>query len=124
MTGIDTRVARIAEATLADQQFVTPIDVLIGLGWLAQPNVDRWLRGLVTSLDRCVGVDDAKTAAALNSLRDWAKDHRPRRGKPTTANSGSRPAATQPPNTPSAPVGPPLTTPRPSCRPNVRVASP
>ena len=75
MAGIDTRVARIAEATLAEQQFVTPIEVLIGLGWLAQPNVDRWLRGLVTSLDLCVGVDHAKTAAALDSLRDWAKDH-------------------------------------------------
>jgi hypothetical protein len=32
MAGIDTRVARIAEATLAEQQFVTPIDILIGLG--------------------------------------------------------------------------------------------
>jgi hypothetical protein len=47
MAGIETRVARIAEATSAEQQFVTPIDVLIGLGWLAQANVDRWQRGLV-----------------------------------------------------------------------------
>jgi hypothetical protein len=74
MAGIGTRVARIAEATLAEQRFVTPIDVLVGLGWLAQPNVDRWQRGRVTSLDLCVGVDDAKTAAALDALRDWAKD--------------------------------------------------
>ena len=75
MAGIETRVARIAEATLAEQQFVTPIDVLIGLGWLAQPNVDRWMKGRVTSLDRCVGVDDAKTAAAFDALRVWAQDH-------------------------------------------------
>jgi hypothetical protein len=75
MAGIETGVARIAEATLAEQQFVTPIDVLIGLGWLAQPNVDRWQRGRVTSLDLCVGVDDAKTGAALDALRDWAKGH-------------------------------------------------
>jgi hypothetical protein len=54
MAGIETRVARIAEATSAEQQFITPIDVLIGLGWLAQANVDRWQRGLVTSLDLCV----------------------------------------------------------------------
>jgi hypothetical protein len=75
MAGIETRVARIAEAILAEQQFVTPIDVLIGLGWLAQPNVDRWLRGGVPSLDRCVGVDEGKTAAALDTLRTWAQNH-------------------------------------------------
>jgi hypothetical protein len=74
MARIETRVARIAEAVLAEQQFVTPIDVLIGLGWLAQPNVDRWQLGRITSLDRCVGVDDVKTAAALDALRAWAQD--------------------------------------------------
>jgi hypothetical protein len=75
MAGIETRVARIAEATLAEQQFVTSIDVLVGLGWLAQPNVDRWQKGRVTSLDSCIGVDDIKTASALDALRQWARDH-------------------------------------------------
>lgn len=75
MAGIPTRVARIAEVTLAEQQFVTPIDVLVGLGWLAQPNVDRWQRGRVPSLDRCIGVDEAKTAAALDALQAWAHEH-------------------------------------------------
>ncbi|CAN5669251.1 DUF2293 domain-containing protein [soil metagenome] len=75
MAGIATRVARIAEATLAEQQFVTLIDVLIGLGWLARPNVDRWMNGRVASLDICIGVDATKTAAALDALRDWSRDH-------------------------------------------------
>ncbi|MBX7432572.1 DUF2293 domain-containing protein [Mycobacterium sp. Y57] len=74
MARLETRVARIAEATLADQHFVTPVDVLIGLGWLAQPNVERWLRGRATSLDRCVSVDAAKSAAALAALQAWAED--------------------------------------------------
>ena len=67
MANLETRVARIAQATLADQRFVRPIDILVGLGWLAQPNVDRWERGGVARLDRCVQVDAAKVAAALTA---------------------------------------------------------
>jgi hypothetical protein len=78
MAGIETRVARIAEATLAEQQFVTPIDILIGLGWLAQPNVDRWQRGLVTSLDLCVGVDNVQTITVMpKSSHDSRMSSRP-----------------------------------------------
>jgi hypothetical protein len=75
MAGIETRVARIAEALLAERQFVAPIDVLIGLGWLAESNVDRWTKGRVTSLDLCFGVDATKAAQALDALRNWAQGH-------------------------------------------------
>lgn len=40
-----TVATRVAGAALAEQQFVTLIDVLVGLGWLAQPSVDRWQHG-------------------------------------------------------------------------------
>ncbi|TPG34193.1 DUF2293 domain-containing protein [Mycolicibacterium hodleri] len=73
MAGIETRVSRIAEALLAERQFVTPVDVLIGLGWLAESNVDRWMKGRISSLDLCVGVDEMKTAFALDALKDWAQ---------------------------------------------------
>jgi hypothetical protein len=73
MAGLETRVVRIAEAALAERRFVTPIDVLIGLGWLAQPNVNRWLNGRITALGRCVSVDAAKIAAALEVLGAWAQ---------------------------------------------------
>ncbi|WP_006244518.1 DUF2293 domain-containing protein [Mycolicibacterium tusciae] len=83
MAKLETRVVRVAEATLAERRFVRPIDILIGLGWLAQPNVDRWERGRVPVLDRCVGVGADKVAAALASLQQWARD----RGlKPTEAD--------------------------------------
>jgi hypothetical protein len=52
MAGVGTRVARIAEALLAERPFVRPVDVLVGLGWLAwlaQPNVERWERGPLPS---------------------------------------------------------------------------
>jgi hypothetical protein len=42
MARLETRVARIADASLAERRFVRSIDVLVVLGWLAQPNVDRW----------------------------------------------------------------------------------
>ena len=45
MARLETRVARIAETLLAERRSVRPIDVLVGLGWLAEPNVDRWTRG-------------------------------------------------------------------------------
>ena len=73
MTRLETRVARIAEELLAERRSVRPIDVLVGLGWLAQPNVDRWERGRVPSLDRCVGVDSGKVTAALAALQHWAE---------------------------------------------------
>ena len=40
-----------------------PIDVLVGVGWLAQPNVDRWEQGRVPALDRCVQVDAGELPA-------------------------------------------------------------
>jgi len=83
MARLETRVARIAEALLAERRFVRPIDVLLGLGWLAQPNVDRWERGRVPSLDRCLGVDSDKVPAALAALHHWAED---RRLTPSEAN--------------------------------------
>jgi hypothetical protein len=72
MASVETRVAPIAEALLAERQFVTPVDVLVGLGWLAQANVDRWTHGRVSSLDRCFGVDETTTVTTLGALRNWA----------------------------------------------------
>ena len=74
MARLETRVARIAEALLGDERAVRPIDVLIGLGWLAQPNVDRWAQDRVPSLDRCVGVDSDKVMTAFAALQHWAED--------------------------------------------------
>ncbi len=38
---MDQRVARVAEVALAERKFVTSIDVLVGLGWLAPSRVDE-----------------------------------------------------------------------------------
>ncbi len=75
MAALATRVARIAESSLAAQYFVAPTDVLVQLGWLAQPNVERWQQGFVPYLDRCVCVDATKITQALDALRSWAGEH-------------------------------------------------
>jgi hypothetical protein len=74
MARLETRVARIAEELLAERRYIRPVDVLVGLGWLAQPNVDRWTQGRVPSLDRCVQVDSDKVLAAFAALQRWAED--------------------------------------------------
>jgi hypothetical protein len=74
MAGVETRVARIAEALLAERQFVRPVDVLVGLGGLAQPNVERWERGRVPAIDLCVSVGTDKVTADFAALRQSAED--------------------------------------------------
>jgi hypothetical protein len=42
---LEQRVTRAAEAALAEQRYVSPIDVLLRLGWLAPSHVDLWRQG-------------------------------------------------------------------------------
>ena len=42
---LEDRVSRVAEAVLAERNVVSPIDVLIGLGWLSPQAVDAWRQG-------------------------------------------------------------------------------
>jgi hypothetical protein len=42
---LEQRVTRAAEAALAEQRFVSAIDVLLGLGWLAPSHLDQWRQG-------------------------------------------------------------------------------
>jgi hypothetical protein len=74
MAGVETRVARIAEALLAERRLVRPVDVLVGLGWLAQSNVEQWERGRVPSIDLCVSVGSDKVTAAFAALPRWAEE--------------------------------------------------
>ena len=69
---LEQRVASVAEAALAKQKFVTPIDVLAGLGWLHPSNVDRWRRGRIEHLELAVTVGPERVASALALLGLWA----------------------------------------------------
>jgi hypothetical protein len=70
---IEQRVARAAEAALAERNFVTAIDVLIGVGWLEPRLVDAWRQGRVDHLERVTGANLGKVSAAMRSFRRWAQ---------------------------------------------------
>ena len=71
---LEQRVTRVAEAVLAEQRFVSAIDVLIGLGWLAPSHVDRWRQGRVESLEQVMQVNPSKITAAMAAFERWAQD--------------------------------------------------
>ena len=52
-TAISTATAA-AEATLAGRNFVSPVDILVGIGWLDPTTLERWRRGQVDCLEGAV----------------------------------------------------------------------
>ena len=69
---LEHRVARAAEDALAEHKFVSPIDVLCGLGWLHPSNVERWRRGRPARLEDVVFIEPSKLASAIRLLQNWA----------------------------------------------------
>jgi hypothetical protein len=61
-----------AEKALAQQKFVTPIDVCLNIGWLQPSNVDDWRRGRVDDLDYFLPTHDDRSVAFLVHLQEWA----------------------------------------------------
>jgi hypothetical protein len=68
------RVVRAAEHTLAAQNYVSPIDVLIELGWLDPGAVKRWRQGQIDCLERVVQVNLPRISEAMRLFQSWAKD--------------------------------------------------
>jgi hypothetical protein len=71
---LEQRVRRVAETTLAQQQFVSVIDVLLGLGWLAPSHLDLQRQGRVDSLERVVQANLSKVTTAMTAFRRWAQE--------------------------------------------------
>jgi hypothetical protein len=69
---LSERVIRAAEAALASQQYVSPIDVLVGIGWLDPGAVKRWRQGQVDYLERVVQTNLARISEAMKLFRSWA----------------------------------------------------
>lgn len=73
--GLEERVAKAAEAALEHQKYVRPVDVLVGIGWLPQSNVDLWRQGRVPYLEGGIPVSPDKLSTAMHLFRRWAEDH-------------------------------------------------
>jgi len=67
------RVTRAAEAALAAQHFVSPIDIFLGMGWLDQQTVERWRRGQIDFLERVVQSNLPRITEAMKLFRSWAR---------------------------------------------------
>ena len=73
---LEQRVLCVAEAALAERRFVSPVDVLVGLGWLAPSHVDLWRQGRIDPLEDVLDVNPVKLSAAMRVLQRWARQRR------------------------------------------------
>lgn len=71
---LEPRVVRAADAALAERGFVAPIDVLIGIGWLAPVHVDIWRQGRAADLETLAQANLSKLSEAVGLLPRWAAD--------------------------------------------------
>jgi hypothetical protein len=70
---IEARVRRVAEQALAEQHYIRPVDVLLGLGWLAPTHVDEWRQGRVAYLEGVTQGNPSKISTAMAEFRRWAR---------------------------------------------------
>ncbi len=66
------RVTKAAEAALAAQSYVSPVDVLVGIGWLDPGAVKRWRQGQVDYLERALQTNPSRISEAMTLFRSWA----------------------------------------------------
>jgi hypothetical protein len=71
-TALLDRVVKAAEASLAAQNYVSPVDVLVGIGWLDPGTLERWRRGQVDCLERVVQTNLPRISEAMKLFRSWA----------------------------------------------------
>jgi hypothetical protein len=66
------RVAKAAEAALAAQGYASPVDVLLGIGWLYHGAVKEWQQGRIDCLDSVIQAKPSRLSGALTLLQSWA----------------------------------------------------
>jgi hypothetical protein len=66
------RVVRAAEAALADGNYVSCIDVLVGIGWLDATALERWRRGQIEFLESAIQTNVSRISEAMELFRSWA----------------------------------------------------
>lgn len=72
--GLEERVVRAAEAALSRQQYVSPIDVLCGMGLLLPMHVESWRKGRVDYLESVVQGNLHKISSSMAIFRRWAQE--------------------------------------------------
>jgi len=68
-------VVEAAEGALAEQGYVSIIDVLTRIGYLAPVHVDDWRKGRFACLEELIFVNPDKIANAMSRFQVWARNH-------------------------------------------------
>ncbi|GAB3690715.1 DUF2293 domain-containing protein [Actinocorallia lasiicapitis] len=68
-----SRVEAAAEAALNRQKYVAPLDVLLGLGWVRNRDVEEWRLGRFPVLTSRVSAPPERRAEVLEYLAAWAR---------------------------------------------------
>jgi hypothetical protein len=69
---LEERVVGAAEGALAEQGYVSPIDVLTRIGYLVPVHVDDWRKGRAACLEELIFVNPDKVASAMTLFQKWA----------------------------------------------------
>lgn len=70
----ESKVIAIAESVLAEKQYVSPLDILLGLGILHLSHVEEWRKGRVPYLERVIQSNLSKISAYMKAFRKWARE--------------------------------------------------
>lgn len=71
---IKKRVIQAAETVLYKQHYVSPIDILVGIGWLQPMHVQDWRKGRVSCLEKVIQANLGKISFAMRCFRGWAAE--------------------------------------------------
>jgi hypothetical protein len=66
------RIRQAAETALSEKKYVSAIDVLVGIGWLAPGNVDAWRQKRIDYLERVINANLSRISEAMHLFRSWA----------------------------------------------------
>lgn len=68
------RALRAAEEALYKHQYVSPIDVFIGMKSLQPAHVDDWRKGRIPYLEKAIQMNLNKISFCMKCFRAWAKE--------------------------------------------------
>lgn len=69
---IEQRVIQAAQSTLEAEHYVSPINLLVRLGWLQPIHVQDWEKGRIPYLEQVIQVNLKKISLAMACFRSWA----------------------------------------------------
>jgi hypothetical protein len=69
------RVVRAAEKALAEQRYVSVVDIVRRLGWVHPVNVESWRRARIADLESLLPVPVERLIQAVEHLTQWAHEH-------------------------------------------------